>query len=64
MLGTHLSGRSAGGQIRLAEPGLAGRWAWRPTAGGFPDAEKPRSNRLRSPSIRNTLLEELAQKGD
>ncbi|HJX63749.1 MAG TPA: hypothetical protein VJ860_07325 [Polyangia bacterium] len=46
MLGTHLSGRSAGGQIRLAEPGLAGRWAWRPTAGGFPDAEKPPSQRL------------------
>jgi hypothetical protein len=46
MLGTHLSGRSARDQIRLTEPGLAGRWAWRPTAGEFPDAEKPRSKRL------------------
>jgi hypothetical protein len=46
MLGTHLSGRSARGQIRLAEPGVARRWAWRPTAGGFSDAEKPRSKRL------------------
>jgi hypothetical protein len=48
MLGTHLSGRSAGGQIRLAEPWVAGRWVWRPTAGGFPDAEKPRSKGLGS----------------
>jgi hypothetical protein len=50
MLGTHLSGLSAGGQIRLAKPGLAGRWAWRPTVGGFPDAEEPRSKRLGSNS--------------
>ena len=54
MLGTHLSGRSARGQIRLTEPGVARRWAWRPTAGGFPDAEKPCSKGLGS---RKTLFE-------
>ena len=46
MLATHLKGRSAGGQIRLAEPGVARRRAWRPMAGEFFDAEKTYSKGL------------------
>jgi hypothetical protein len=49
MLGTHLLERSArysDGHIRLAEPGVARRWACRPMAGGFSDAEKSCSKGL------------------
>jgi hypothetical protein len=58
MLGTHLLGRSARGQIPLAEPGLAGRCGRRATMGGYSDAEKPSSKGLGSapPSTNRTFL--------
>ena len=48
VLGTHLSGRSAGGRIRLAEPGVSRRRAWAPTPGDLSDAENTCSKRLGS----------------
>ena len=46
MFGTRLCRPSAGGQIPLAEPRVARRWACWPTVGGFSDAEKACSKRL------------------
>lgn len=43
---THLSGRSAGGEIRFAQPGVSRRWEWAPTLGDLSDAENTRSKRL------------------